>query len=332
MLDRTPAIPPKIRPVVAEKSRPLFSVMIPSYNCFQYLSKTIESVLCQDMGPQKMQITVVDDCSTDGDVEALVRTVGKGRVDFYQHKKNVGSLRNFETCLNQSKGHYIHLLHGDDFVKKGFYEEIEFLFKNFPTVGSAITNYNWINEYEVENQAALKLMDKPGIINNWLFKIASWQLIQPPAVVVKRSVYEEIGSFFGVHYGEDWEMWIRIASRFQVVYSPKCLATYRGGHTTNISSSYISSGKNIDDLLKVIEIVQDYLPHNQKKKIKKTAKQNFSISYAKSAYRLIKNNNATQALMLAKGSLRLSINMRNIYWLSHVYFTYIKNYIRIGKD
>ncbi len=74
--------------------------------------------------------------------------MGKGRVAFYQQKKNVGSLRNFEECLNRSKGHYIHLLHGDDFVKKGFYEEIEFFFKNFPTIGSAISNYNCVNENE----------------------------------------------------------------------------------------------------------------------------------------------------------------------------------------
>src|SRR5688500_18356669 len=213
--------------------------MIPSYNCIQYLSKTIESVLMQDMGPLKMQIEVIDDCSNDGNVEELVKDIGKGRVNFYQQKENVGSLRNFETCINRAKGKYIHLLHGDDLVKKGFYNEIESLFQKFPTIGSAITNYNWVNEKEIENLPSQEILKEPGIIDNWLLKIASKQMVQPPAVVVKRSVYEEIGSFFGVHYGEDWEMWIRIASKYPVGYSPKCLATYRGGHSTNISSEYV---------------------------------------------------------------------------------------------
>jgi glycosyltransferase involved in cell wall biosynthesis len=275
------------------------------------------------MGPHKMQIEVIDDCSTDGNVEQLVKDIGKGRINFFQQNENVGSLRNFETCINRAKGQYIHLLHGDDLVKKGFYNEIESLFQKFPTSGSAITNFNWVNENEIENLPSQEILKEPGIIDNWLLKIASKQMIQPPAVVVKRSVYEELGSFFGVHYGEDWEMWIRIASRYPVAYSPKCLATYRGGHSTNISSEYVATGKNIDDILKVIEIVQDYLPVEQKEKVKKAAKNNFAISYAKSAYRILKvEKNKKLALILVKGSLKLSMNIRTAYWISCLYIDF----------
>jgi len=31
-------------------------------------------------------------------------------------------------------------------------------------------------------------------------------------MVVKREVYEKLGGFYGVEYGEDWEMWVRIAA------------------------------------------------------------------------------------------------------------------------
>jgi hypothetical protein len=47
-------------------------------------------------------------------------------------------------------------------------------------------------------------------------------LLQPPAIVVKH-YYETLGGFFAVHFGEDWEMWTRIASKFPT-YSPKYLA------------------------------------------------------------------------------------------------------------
>src|SRR5215218_9112907 len=122
MSDRIPETPPIINPVNTTDPRPLFSVMIPTYNCLAYLKRTLESVLVQDMGAGKMQIEVVDDCSRDGDVKKLVDEVGKGRIRFYQQPENRGSLRNFETCLNRAKGYYIHLLHGDDLVKPGFYE------------------------------------------------------------------------------------------------------------------------------------------------------------------------------------------------------------------
>ena len=60
---------------------------------------------------------VLCDGSTDLDVEALVMSLGKGRVKYYRQPQNVGSLRNFETCINRANGHLVHLLHGDDRVK-----------------------------------------------------------------------------------------------------------------------------------------------------------------------------------------------------------------------
>src|SRR5687768_13877620 len=118
-LERIPAAPPPFAPVPQGVNRPLWSVMIPAYNCSEYLEAALLSVLCQDPGPASMQIAVVDDASTDADVEALVATVGKGRVEYMRHPINVGSLQNFNTCIDRARGHYVHLLHGDDRVLPG---------------------------------------------------------------------------------------------------------------------------------------------------------------------------------------------------------------------
>src|SRR5580704_11221966 len=135
MNNRIPQKPPEISPVPDYIRRPLWSVMIPAYNCSQYLTDNILSVLAQDPGPDHMQIEVVDDCSTDTDVEFLVQEIGKGRVSYFRQQENVGSLRNFETCINRATGRYIHLLHGDDQVLIGFYAEIENLYKAYPVSG-----------------------------------------------------------------------------------------------------------------------------------------------------------------------------------------------------
>ena len=127
-LKRIPSTPPKINPLTDVRNRILWSVMIPVYNCINYLKYTLLSVLEQDLGPLIMQIEVIDDCSTDGDVEDLVYKIGKGRIKYFRQNVNLGSLRNFETCINRAKGKYIHLLHGDDMVKLGFYQEINYLF------------------------------------------------------------------------------------------------------------------------------------------------------------------------------------------------------------
>src|SRR5690554_4398395 len=71
--ERTPKAPPKIEPLKDATHRPRWSVMIPSYNCIEYLRDTIQSVLLQAPSAEEMQIEVIDDYSSDGDVELLVK-------------------------------------------------------------------------------------------------------------------------------------------------------------------------------------------------------------------------------------------------------------------
>ena len=61
-----------ILPITDEGKRPIWSVMIPTYNCANYLRETLASVLAQDPGADVMQIEVVDDHSTKDDPKAVV--------------------------------------------------------------------------------------------------------------------------------------------------------------------------------------------------------------------------------------------------------------------
>jgi len=272
MIERIPQRPPEIKPVADNIKRPLWSVMIPAYNCSHFLIETLKAVLAQAPAAEYMQIEVVDDCSTDTDVDALVQRIGKGRIKYYRQPENVGSLRNFETCLNRSTGHYIHLLHGDDLVKPGFYSEIEHVFADFPSAGAAFTGFLVVNEHNHLLYDNRSLLFEPGLLKNWLLEIGQSQLIQPPAMVVKRSVYEKIGGFYAVHYGEDWEMWVRIAASYPVAHSPKKLALYRF-HESNITSLYLMSGQSMTDILKVIDMIQEFLPVSERKRMKQFAKR-----------------------------------------------------------
>ena len=319
MIERTPQTPPVIKPVEGT-DRPFWSVMIPAYNCLDYLKDTIESVLVQDEGPEKMQIEVIDDASTDGDVEALVRELGKGRVIYFRQPQNVGSLRNFETCLNRARGYHIHLLHGDDMVKPGFYKEMESLFQKFPNIGSAFCKNSFMNKYGNEQNISSSILEKPGIVPNWLETIALVNHCQPPAVVVKRAVYEHLGSFYGGHYGEDWEMWCRIAANYEVAYSPKCLAMYRS-HPNNITTRSHISGQSIRDIAHFIDIIQSYLPADKRRKIKSSAKKNFSnlfsIVASKNFY-----GDKKHYLNLAYKSFLMDKNKTTVYFLTRIVLSY----------
>ena len=327
--DRTPKEPPAIFPVADQKHRPLFSVMIPCYNCSPYLIEAIRSVLIQDLGPQLMEIAVVDDASTDTNVEALVNYIGKGRVSYFRQPQNVGSLRNFETCLNRSAGHYVHLLHGDDMVKPGFYEEMMMLFKTFPEAGAAFTGFTFITEHGSALYHNKVLLNAPGLLPDWLQQIAREQLVQPPSMIVKRSVYENLGGFFGVHYGEDWEMWVRIASKYPVAHSPKRLAGYRA-HSGNITSRYFLSGQSIRDVQQVIETIQSYLPKKEKRRMKRAATRHFSKYFALVTDKIYHEYRRPGiALKHARNALAMNINLTTLFFVMKVE---LKLLIRYGAE
>lgn len=319
MIDRIPKAPPDIKPVPDHVKRPLWSVMIPCFNCSAYLIETLRAVLLQDPGPEIMQIEVVDDCSTDTNVEALVDYIGKGRVKYYRQPENRGSLRNFETCLNRSTGQYIHMLHGDDLVKPGFYAEIQQLFSRFPEAGAAFTGYTYIDEQNTELYHNNELLIEPGILKNWLLEIGHAQHIQPPAMVVKRAVYEKLGGFFAVHYGEDWEMWVRIAAHFPVAHTPKRLALYRV-HENNITSRYFLSGQSIKDASTVIDIIQHYFPKREKKRMSRMAKKHFARYFSYTADKIYHEYYRPDiALAQAKRALKMHFNYTTLFYFVKIY-------------
>jgi len=73
-------------------------------------------------------------------------------------------------------------------------------------------------------------------------------------MVVKREVYEKLGGFYGVEYGEDWEMWVRIAANYQIAYTPEVLAEYRMHHNS-ISGKAFLTGQNMKDLNQVMNLI-----------------------------------------------------------------------------
>ena len=84
-----------------------------------------------------------------------------------------------------------------------------------------------------------------------------------------------LGGFYGVVYGEDWEMWARIAKHYPIAYTPKNLAQYRE-HETSISNESFMTGKNLQDIRVVIEIIMTYLPPEDRKRIKSKAERIFA--------------------------------------------------------
>ena len=251
---------PKIGPVARETGRPFWSVVMPTFNCTDHFEKALRSVLDQDPGPDRMQIAVIDDGSSDARSEEVVRRLAPTRVEFHRQPVNLGLSGSWNACVSRSLGHWVHLLHQDDLVLPGFYERLGRAAIKRPDTGAAFCRYFFIDA--AGHHQCSSLLERPtaGILAGWLGAIARGQKIQSPSIVVRREVYEQLGGFRAdLCCSLDWEMWVRIAVRFPVWFEPEPLACYRI-HAGNESARLDRQGRIIPDIYKALRIMSGYLP------------------------------------------------------------------------
>jgi len=304
-----------IPPVDAVVKRPLWSVLIPTYNCAAYLKETLLSVLAQDAGPEHMEIIVIDDYSTEDDPESVVNSFGRGRVQFLKQPTNVGKVKNYEVGLIISKGLLIHQLHGDDKVRLGFYKEMERIFNTYQDAKAAFCRTIYIDELSRWTGMTGMIDNSEGIVTDMASKLYTQQYIQTPSMVVKRQVYEELGGFDKrLICMEDWEMWTRIANYFPIAVSNKVLAEYRS-HSGNATHLTFNDGSAFNTHQLVCDIIDTYILTSIKNKYGKirNVKQTefWLLSYSKMEVKLT----VVQKLGFIKKILSKSISLKTIYRL-----------------
>jgi glycosyltransferase involved in cell wall biosynthesis len=300
---------PSILPVSENVKRPLWSVMIPNYNCTEYLRYTLATVLAQDPGIDKMQIMVVDNNSCDDDPEALVKELGGGRVEFYRQPSNVGIMNNFQTCFELSRGKLIHLLCSDDCVREGFYEKMAQPFEKHPQIGAAFCRSVLIDKHNQWQGLSDFEMPNSGILpETWLHRIAELCCISVPSLaVVRREVYENLGGFdrrCGI--SADWEMWVRIFAHYPMWFEAEPLALWRV-HLESANNVNAKSEIFIQENYNTVEtIFKSYLPEKTNTKLARTAKQNCAFLALESADYLIRKGKISEGLLQIQTALSYS--------------------------
>jgi len=304
---------PTIPPVSDSIKRPLWSVMIPTYNCARYLRETLASVLSQDLGPDLMQIMVVDDHSTQDDPAAIVEELGRGRVEFYRQPHNVSLVKNFQTTLELSRGELVHQLHGDDCVRDEFYLKMQKAFSEKPEIGAAFCRHITMDDHSHWQFISPLEQQESGVLHSdWLEEIASFQRIHTPSIVVRREVYETLGGFdYRLAISEDWEMWVRIAANYPICYEVEPFAIYRK-HPTSISNSNVKNGKQSQQMRKAVSVFQAHLPKEKAERLYKNTMQLCAFHALEIAQSLIDTGDVQGAVRLTQESLIFSRSFKVI--------------------
>lgn len=293
--------------------KPFWSVMIPVYRPDGYLSEALQSVLDQAPGPDEMQIMVVDDCPADTEVENRIRAIGGERIEFFKNPKNLGLAGNWNHCIELARGKWIHILHHDDRVYPGFYETLRQMIEKHPDAGAAVCG----NDFLDSQGAPLDFGDRTlhpeaGPLPDAVATLAEKNLLQCPAVVVQRSTYDAIGGFDARFvFAVDWEMWVRIAARFPVLYHPQILASYRV-HPSSETSSLAKSGETVRDCFRAIDRFSTYLPPSRRRTLRRTAIRWASDMAYNNAHEFMKSGKVEWAM--AQFHLALSRETRFPAW------------------
>lgn len=199
-----------------------YSVIIPLYNKSEYIRKSIDSVLSQTYCD--LECIIVDDGSTDGSAEIADSYSAKYqnvRV-IHQHNSGVAIARN--NGVKESLGDYICFLDADDWWEHNFISTIDETITKFPDAGIYGTNYY----YYKNRRGDVRINITTGFFD--YFKEYSKNLQMPltsSSVCVPKKIFLEMSGFKSeLKFGEDFDLWARIALQYPTVFVNEPLAYY----------------------------------------------------------------------------------------------------------
>ncbi len=206
-------------------------VIIPTFNRVRKVVWAISSVLYQTF--TDYQIIVVDDGSTDGTADALSQF--HPYITHLSHQNNLGVSAARNTGLRSARSSLIAFLDSDDYwLPEKLAFQVEFFKKN-PEAIACQTEEIWIRKGLRVNPRKKHLKPLGDIFEPSLKRC----LVSPSAVMVKRSVLQEVGLFDeDLPACEDYDLWLRISCQYPIYLLKRNLAVKEGGGPDQLSSSH----------------------------------------------------------------------------------------------
>jgi len=198
---------------------PIISVIIPVYNGEKTIHETINSVLNQTISD--FELLIINDGSQDSTLK-IVSTIQDSRLKVFSYfKAGVSASRN--RGLAQATGEFISFIDADDLWTPDKLETQLKVLQENPKAAVAYSWTDWIDESSQiigkgsyitqEGEVFAKLLLNDFVANG-------------SNCLIRRQALIEVGSFDeSLAHGEDWELWLRLAARYEfvAVSSPQIL-------------------------------------------------------------------------------------------------------------
>jgi glycosyltransferase involved in cell wall biosynthesis len=197
---------------------PRVSLVTPSYNAEPYLRAAIDSVLGQDY--PNIEFLVMDGGSTDGTVELLREY--EDRLSWVS-EKDAGQADAIARGFEKTTGSILGWLNADDVLKPGAIRTVVETFLAHPEVALVYGNADFIDaKGRIIGPCTVV---EPHRLNRLLYY---GDYIIQPAAFFSRQAYQSVGGLDkSLHWAMDWDLWIRLAQKFELLYIGKTMASYR---------------------------------------------------------------------------------------------------------
>lgn len=208
----------------------LVSVVMPTYNCAEYISQSIESVIAQTFSDWELQI--VDDCSTDNTYQVVLPYLERySNIHYHCLGKNSGASVARSEAIRRATGKYIAFLDSDDIWKKEKLErQIQFMQKTGAKMSA--TAYRRIS---VDGQSLGVVLVPPEKMD-YRYCLRHSDPIGNLTVMYDQ---EELGKFVvpEIRKRNDFALWLQILKKTEYCYGmTEVLAEYRMGRGGAIST------------------------------------------------------------------------------------------------
>ncbi len=226
----SPASPDRSGELMDEPSSPRCSVVIAAHNSASTVAATIASVRLQTL--EDWELVVVDDGSSDRTAE-IVEAIRDARIRLVrQPNRGPSAARN--AGLRLARGRLVSTLDSDDLWMPDYLENMAGLLDRNPDAGVAYTDAWALDDAtgRIRKTSAMRYqrppVPPPTSPAAFLAALLASNFVYN-SVTMRREVVEAVGGYDERFWAaEDWELWLRIASKgFRFVRADDLLAIYR---------------------------------------------------------------------------------------------------------
>ncbi len=206
---------------------PLVTIVTPSYNQGRFIEATITSVLNQ--GYPNLEYLVIDGGSTDNTLDILKQYDGKLK---WISEKDKGQSDAINKGFKLARGEIVAWLNSDDTYEPGAIHAAVDYFNKHDNVALVYGEGDIIDEFGLK----VKRFDATQDFDLWTL-IHVWDYIMQPATFFRRDALKQVNYLEeNLHWCMDWDLWIKLALKYDVGYINQVFANSREYAETKTST------------------------------------------------------------------------------------------------